>query len=34
MFNPDTTPAVYMPSFETAAWSLKVEPIMRPFTAT
>jgi putative ABC transport system substrate-binding protein len=31
MFNPDTSPAsVYMPSFETAARSLKVEPIIAP----
>ena len=31
MFNPDTTPAsVYMPSFETAARSLKVAPITVP----
>jgi putative ABC transport system substrate-binding protein len=31
MFNPDTAPAsVYMPSFETAAASLKVEPIIAP----
>jgi putative ABC transport system substrate-binding protein len=31
MFNPDTAPAsVYMPSFETAARSLKVEPIIAP----
>ena len=31
MFNPDTAPAsTYMPSFETAARLLKVEPIMRP----
>jgi putative ABC transport system substrate-binding protein len=29
MFNPDTAP-VYMPSFETAARSLKVEPIIAP----
>ena len=40
MFNPDmfsTLPAaapVYMPSLETAARSLKVESIMRPFIAT
>ena len=32
MFNPDTAPASsYMPSLETAARSLKVEPIVRPF---
>jgi putative tryptophan/tyrosine transport system substrate-binding protein len=31
MFNPDTAPAsTYMPSFETAAQSLKVEPITAP----
>jgi putative tryptophan/tyrosine transport system substrate-binding protein len=31
MFNPDTAPAsTYMPSFETAAHSLKVEPIAAP----
>ena len=31
MFNPDTAPvSVYMPSFETAARSLKVEPIIAP----
>ena len=31
MFNPDTAPvSVYMPSFETAALSLKVEPINAP----
>ena len=31
MFNPDTAVAsAYMPSFETAARSLKVEPIMAP----
>jgi putative ABC transport system substrate-binding protein len=31
IFNPDTSPAsVYMPSFETAARSLKVEPIIAP----
>jgi len=31
MFNPDTGfPSAYMPSLETAARSLKVEPIMRP----
>ena len=31
MFNPDTAPvSVYMPSFETAARSLKVEPITAP----
>jgi putative tryptophan/tyrosine transport system substrate-binding protein len=31
MFNPDTAPvSVYMPSFETAARSLKVVPIVRP----
>jgi putative ABC transport system substrate-binding protein len=31
MFNPDTSPApVYMPSLETAARSLKVEPIIAP----
>ena len=31
MFNPDTAPAsAYMPSFETAAQSLKVVPITRP----
>jgi putative ABC transport system substrate-binding protein len=31
MFNPDTNPvSVYMPSFETAARSLKVEPIIAP----
>jgi putative ABC transport system substrate-binding protein len=31
MFNPDTNPvSVYMPSFETAARSLKVEPMMAP----
>ena len=29
MFNPDTAPvSVYMPSFETAAWSLNVVPIV------
>ena len=32
MFNPDTSPAsAYMPSLETAARSLKVEPIIGPF---
>jgi putative ABC transport system substrate-binding protein len=31
MFNPDTSPvSAYMPSFETAARSLKVEPIIAP----
>jgi putative ABC transport system substrate-binding protein len=31
MFNPDTAPvSAYMPSFETAAMSLKVEPIIAP----
>jgi putative ABC transport system substrate-binding protein len=31
MFNPDTSPAsTYMPSFETAARSLKVESVIRP----
>jgi len=31
MFNPDTAPAsTYMASFETAAWSLKVQPITAP----
>jgi putative ABC transport system substrate-binding protein len=30
MFNPDTNSAVYMPSFERAARSLKVEPITAP----
>ena len=30
MFNPDTTSSVYMPSFETAARSLKVAPIIEP----
>jgi putative ABC transport system substrate-binding protein len=31
MFNPDTSPvSAYMPSFETAARSLKVEPITKP----
>jgi hypothetical protein len=31
MFNPDTAPAAtYMPSLETAARSLKVEPIIVP----
>ena len=32
MFNPDTTPTVstFLPSFETAARSLKVEPIIAP----
>jgi putative tryptophan/tyrosine transport system substrate-binding protein len=31
MFNPDTAPAsIYIPSLETAARSLKVEPIIRP----
>jgi putative ABC transport system substrate-binding protein len=31
MFNPDTAPvSTYMPSFETAAGSLKVEPILAP----
>jgi putative ABC transport system substrate-binding protein len=31
MFNPDTAPAsTYMPSFETAAQSLKIEPIIAP----
>jgi putative ABC transport system substrate-binding protein len=31
MFNPDTTPAsIFMPSFETAARSLKIEPIIAP----
>ena len=37
MFNPDTAPvSAYMPSFETAARALKVEPIisLRPFIAT
>src|SRR5215470_6297132 len=30
MFNPDTAPTFYMPSLETAARSLKVEPIIAP----
>jgi putative ABC transport system substrate-binding protein len=30
MFNPDTAPVYFMPSFETAARSLKVEPIIAP----
>ena len=30
MFNPDTNTAIYMPSFEMAARSLKVEPITAP----
>jgi putative ABC transport system substrate-binding protein len=31
MFNPDTAGRnYYLPSFETAAWSLKVEPIIAP----
>ena len=31
MFNPDTAPvSAYMPSFETAARSLKVEPVIAP----
>ena len=31
MFNPDTAPvSTFMPSFETAARSLKVEPVIRP----
>jgi putative ABC transport system substrate-binding protein len=31
MFNPDTAPAsAYMPSLETAAWSLKVVPLIAP----
>jgi putative ABC transport system substrate-binding protein len=30
MFNPDTAPTSYMPSLETAARSLKVEPIIAP----
>jgi putative ABC transport system substrate-binding protein len=30
MFNPDTVPTPYMPSLETAARSLKVEPIVAP----
>jgi putative tryptophan/tyrosine transport system substrate-binding protein len=30
MFNPDTAPVSYMPSFETAARSLKVVPILAP----
>jgi putative tryptophan/tyrosine transport system substrate-binding protein len=31
MFNPDTPPAsLYVPAFETAAWSLKVGPIIAP----
>jgi putative ABC transport system substrate-binding protein len=31
MFNPDTAPvSTYMPSFETAARSLKVEPVVAP----
>jgi putative ABC transport system substrate-binding protein len=30
MFNPDTAPVTYMPSFETAARSLKVVPILAP----
>jgi putative tryptophan/tyrosine transport system substrate-binding protein len=36
MFNPDTAPvSTYMPSFETAARSLKVQPITAPrFAAT
>jgi putative ABC transport system substrate-binding protein len=35
MFNPDTAPvSVYMPTFETAAASLKVEPIIALFMTT
>ena len=35
IFNPDFAPvSVYMPSFETAARSLKVAPTLRPFIAT
>ena len=34
MFNPDTAPEFFKPSFETAARSLKVAPIIRPFAAT
>jgi putative ABC transport system substrate-binding protein len=31
MFNPDTAPvSAFIPSFETEAWSLKVEPIFAP----
>ena len=30
MFNPDTAPSVYIPSFETAARSLKLAPIITP----
>ena len=31
MFNPDTNPiSIYIPSFETAARSLKIEPIIAP----
>jgi putative tryptophan/tyrosine transport system substrate-binding protein len=30
MFNPDTAPVSYMPSFETAARSIKVVPILAP----
>jgi len=30
MFNPNTAPVSYMPSLETAARSLKVEPVIRP----
>jgi hypothetical protein len=34
MFNPDAVAtSAYMPSLETAARSLKIEPIMRPFMA-
>ena len=35
MFNPDISPAsIFIPSLETAARSLKVAPIMRPFMTT
>ena len=35
MFNPDVAPvSAYMPSFETAARSLNIKPIMRRFIAT
>jgi putative ABC transport system substrate-binding protein len=30
MFNPDTAPVIFMPSLETAARSLKIEPIIAP----
>jgi putative ABC transport system substrate-binding protein len=33
MFNPDTVPASYVPSFETAARSLKIEPIIAPINS-